>query len=49
MKLMDILRVKGTTVHCISPQGKLCDVIHKLCEFNIGSLVVREDLSLIHI
>ena len=45
MKLLDILRVKGTTVHCIAPQAKLCDVIHQLCEFNIGSLVVREDLG----
>lgn len=45
MKLMDILRVKGTMVHCISPQAKLCDVIHRLCEYNIGSLVVREDLG----
>lgn len=45
MKLMDILRVKGTSVHCIAPQAKLCDVIHQLCEYNIGSLVVREDLG----
>ena len=45
MKLMDILRVKGTSVHCIAPQAKLCDVIHQLCEYNIGSLVVREDMG----
>jgi CBS domain-containing protein len=45
MKLLDILRVKGTSVHCVSPQAKLCDVVHKLCEYNIGSLVVREDMG----
>lgn len=45
MKLMDILRVKGTSVHCISPQAKLCEVVHQLNEFNIGSLVVREDMG----
>lgn len=45
MKLMDILRVKGTSVHCISPQAKLCEVVHQLNEFNIGSLIVREDMG----
>lgn len=45
MKLMDILRVKGSTVHSIGPQAKLNDVVHKLVEFNIGALVVREDFG----
>lgn len=45
MKLMDILRVKGSDVHSIGPQAKLTDVVRKLVEFNIGSLVVCEDLG----
>lgn len=45
MKLMDILRVKGSTVHCIGPEATLQDVVHKLMEFNIGSLVVREEFA----
>jgi CBS domain-containing protein len=45
MKLMDILRVKGTTVYCISPEAKLSEVVKKLVEYNIGSLVVREDFN----
>lgn len=45
MKLMDILRVKGTAVHSIAPQAKLTDVVRKLVEHNIGSLVVCEDLG----
>ena len=45
MKLMDILRVKGSTVYTISPQAKLTDVVRKLVDHNIGSLVVCEDLG----
>lgn len=45
MKLMDILRVKGSMVHCIGPTASLKEVVSKLVEFNIGSLVVREDLG----
>ncbi|MBL9083901.1 MAG: CBS domain-containing protein [Planctomycetales bacterium] len=45
MKLMDILRVKGTTVYCITPSATLADVVQKLVEHKIGSLVVREDLG----
>ena len=45
MKLTDILRVKGTDVHSIAPQAKLTDVVRKLVDHNIGSLVVCEDLG----
>jgi len=45
MKLIDILRIKGTLVHSIAPQAKLSEAIRKLVEFNIGSLVVCEDLG----
>lgn len=46
MKLMDILRVKGSMVHCVGPGASLKQVVDKLVEFNIGSLVVREDLGM---
>lgn len=46
MKLMDILRVKGSMVHCITPGASLKEVVEKLVEFNIGSLVVRENLGI---
>jgi len=42
VKLMDILRVKGTNVHCIEPRATLADVVRKLVDFKIGSLVVRD-------
>lgn len=42
MKLMDILRTKGTNVFCIEPRASLAEVVRKLVEHNIGSLVVRE-------
>jgi len=45
MKLIDILRIKGTLVHSIAPQAKLSEAVRKLVEFNIGSLVVCEDLG----
>ena len=45
MKLMDILRIKGTTVYCITPSATLADVVQKLVDHKIGSLVVREDLG----
>ena len=45
VKLMDILRIKGTTVYCITPSATLADVVQKLVDHKIGSLVVREDLG----
>ncbi|MBL9095208.1 MAG: CBS domain-containing protein [Planctomycetaceae bacterium] len=45
MKLMDILRVKGTNVHCIAPGATVAEAVQKLVDHNIGSLVVREDMG----
>jgi CBS domain-containing protein len=40
MKLYDILAIKGSTVHSISPEATLQDVVRALVEHRIGSLVV---------
>jgi CBS domain-containing protein len=40
MKLQDILSVKGTAVHSISPDATLDEVVSKLIENRIGSLVI---------
>jgi CBS domain-containing protein len=40
MKLCDILAVKGSTVHSISPEATLQDVATTLTEHRIGSLLV---------
>ena len=42
MKLQDILSVKGTTVHSISGEATLQDVVARLMEHRIGSLVVLQ-------
>lgn len=46
MKLMDILRTKGSNVYCIEPRASLADVVRKLVDYKIGSLVVRESMGL---
>ena len=40
MRLSEILSVKGSTVHCISPEATLQEVVKALVEHRIGSLVV---------
>ena len=40
MKLHDILSAKGSTVHSISPEATLQDVVKALVEHRIGSLLV---------
>jgi CBS domain-containing protein len=40
MKLQEILSAKGGTVHGISPEATLQDVVGRLLEHRIGSLVV---------
>lgn len=40
MVLQEILRRKGSQVHSISPEATLDQVVHKLVENNVGSLVV---------
>ena len=42
MRLRDILRVKGSQVHTISPSATLQDVANILVQHNCGSLVVTE-------
>ncbi len=40
MNLHEILRSKGRTVHTIVPHASLADVVDRLVEHNVGSLVV---------
>jgi CBS domain-containing protein len=40
MKLQDILNAKGSTVHSISPEASLQDVVKTLIERRVGSLLV---------
>jgi CBS domain-containing protein len=42
MKIREILSVKGSAVHTISPDATLADVVQKLVANNCGSLVVTE-------
>jgi CBS domain-containing protein len=42
MKLLDILSAKGRTVHSISPQASLQDLVRSLIEHRIGALVVLD-------
>lgn len=42
MKLQDILKAKGGTVHYISPEATLQDVVGRLLEHHVGSLIVSE-------
>ncbi len=46
MKIQDILSVKGSTVHSISPDATLQEVVRTLVERSIGALVVcRQDAA----
>jgi CBS domain-containing protein len=45
MLLRDILSAKGSMVYAIGPSATLQDVVQRLVEHNIGSLVVCEDGS----
>lgn len=40
MTLNDILRAKGSTVHCIGPDATLDEAVGELVRHNVGSLVV---------
>lgn len=46
MTLQDILRVKGSAVHTISPDATLEDVVHTLVGRNCGSLIVCDGHNL---
>jgi CBS domain-containing protein len=43
MILLDILRVKGRSVHTIDPDATLADVVRRLVEHNCGSLVICDE------
>ena len=45
MILQEILRNKSATIHSISPQATLEDVVQTLVRHNVGALVVCEDAS----
>jgi CBS domain-containing protein len=49
MTLQDILRVKGSHVHSISPDATLDDVVQTLVRFNCGSLVVCRERRMVGI
>jgi CBS domain-containing protein len=49
MKIQDILSVKGSAVHTISPEATLADVVQKLVANNCGSLVVTVDEQMVGI
>jgi CBS domain-containing protein len=40
MKVIDILRVKGTTLYTITPDEPLAQAVNTMAEMDIGSLVV---------
>jgi CBS domain-containing protein len=40
MTLQDILAAKGSTVYTIAPEATLADVVHRLVEHKVGSLLV---------
>lgn len=42
MKIKEILRRKGATVHTITPDSTVQDAMSLLVEHNIGGLIVRE-------
>jgi len=43
MILREILRTKGSAVYTIDPSATLAEVVHRLVENNVGSLVVCEN------
>ena len=40
MLLQDILKAKGSAVYAIAPEATVKDVVHRLVEHNVGSLIV---------
>jgi CBS domain-containing protein len=42
MKVSDILRVKGNTLYCVTPQEPLARAVATMAEMDIGSLVVMD-------
>ena len=42
MKVIDILRVKGSTLYTVSPDQALAEAVRTMADYDIGSLVVME-------
>ena len=42
MKVIDILRVKGSTLYTITPEEPLAEALRTMAELDIGSLVVMD-------
>ncbi len=46
MKLQEILLVKGTTVYTAPPEATLAEVVRRMAEHNVGSMLVcRRDVT----
>jgi len=45
MLLQDILKAKGSAVYAIAPEATVKEVVHRLVEHNVGSLIVCEEGS----
>ena len=43
MRIREILEAKGNSVHCISAESSLAEVVDQLVQCNCGSLVVSDD------
>jgi CBS domain-containing protein len=42
MKISDILRYKGSTVHTIAPASPVTDLLAQLAEYRVGALIVAD-------
>ena len=47
MKVIDILRVKGSTLYTITPEEPLADALRTMADLDIGSLVVMDHGDLV--
>ncbi|MDI9331248.1 MAG: CBS domain-containing protein [Alphaproteobacteria bacterium] len=47
MKVSDILRIKGHTIHSAQPQQPLLDAVRLMSQYDIGSLVVLDSGQLV--
>ena len=42
MKISDILRYKGSTVHTIAPASPVAELLSQLAEYRVGALIVAD-------
>ncbi len=47
MQVREILRVKGSALYTIAPEGRAADAVKTMAERNMGSLVVVSDGSMV--